>query len=317
MLEIEKPAIVCGENNDSSYGKYTLGPLERGYGTTLGNSLRRVMLSSLPGVAVKWIKIDGVMHRFSTIPGVRETVIDMILNLKGLRAQMLSDDEKILRIEHEGSGIITAGDIICGSDVSIINEDMYICTCETDAKLEMEIAITTGRGYTPADVNKEESDKSGVLGILFVDSIFTPVKKVNFTVEKARIGHNTNYDELIIEVWTDGTIRPDEAIALSAKIMNEHLNLFIDMTDTIGDVEIMVEKEDDIKEKVLEMTIEELDLSVRSYNCLKRASINTVEELTEYSESEMLRVRNLGKKSLDEVKAKLEELDLGLKLGDE
>ncbi len=317
MLEIEKPTIMCGEKNDSSYGKYTLGPLERGYGTTLGNSLRRVLLSSLPGVAVKWVKIDGVMHRFSTITGVRETVIDMILNLKGLRAQILSDDEdKILKIEHEGEGIITAGDIICDSDVTITNEDMYICTCETDAKLNMEIAITRGRGYVPSDVNKSEAEDA-TIGILFVDSIFTPVKKVNFYVEKARVGHNTNYDELVIEVWTDGTIRPDEAIALSAKIMNEHLNLFIDMTDSISEVEIMVEKEDDIKEKVLEMSIDELDLSVRSYNCLKRASINTVEELTKYSEAEMLKVRNLGKKSLDEVKAKLEELDLGLKLGDE
>ncbi len=318
MLEIEKPAIACGENNDSSYGKYTLGPLERGYGTTLGNSLRRVLLSSLPGVAVKWIKIDGVMHRFSTITGIRETVIDMILNLKGLRAQILSsDDEKILRIEHEGEGIITAGDIICDGDVDIINEDMYICTCEVDAKLNMEIAITKGRGYVPVDVNKEEYSDEATIGTLFVDSIFTPVKKVNFSVEKARVGHSTNFDELIIEVWTDGTIRPDEAIALSAKIMNEHLNLFIDMTDTMSEVEIMVEKEDDVKEKVLEMTIEELDLSVRSYNCLKRASINTVEELTKYSESEMLKVRNLGKKSLDEVKYKLDELELGLKLGDE
>ncbi len=317
MLEIEKPTIVCGEENNGSYGKYTLGPLERGYGTTLGNSLRRVLLSSLPGTAVKWIKIEGVLHRFSTIKGIRETVIDIILNLKGLRANILSDeDTKILKIRHEGDGVVTAGDIICDSEVNIINEDMYICTSEVDGKLDMEIAITKGRGYVPEERHKQEAEDD-TIGVLYVDSIFTPVKKVNFSVSRARVGQNTNYDELEIEVLTDGTIRPDEAISLSAKIMNEHLNLFIDMTESMSQVEIMVEKEDGVKEKVLEMTIEELDLSVRSYNCLKRNKINTVEQLTEFTEQEMLQVRNLGKKSLDEVKKKLEELDLGLRTSDE
>lgn len=317
MLEIEKPMIVCGEENDGSYGKYTLGPLERGYGTTLGNSLRRVLLSSLPGTAVKWIKIDGVLHRFSTIKGIRETVIDIILNLKSLRANILSDEEtKVLRIQYSGEGVITAGDIICDSDVKIVNEDMYICTSEVDGKLDMEIAITKGRGYVPEEVHKHEAEDD-TIGVLYVDSIFTPVKKVNFSVARARVGQNTDYDELVIEVLTDGTIRPDEAIALSAKIMNEHLNLFIDMTDSMSQVEIMVEKEDDVKEKVLEMTIEELDLSVRSYNCLKRNKVNTVEQLTQFSEQDMLQFKNLGKKSLDEVKSKLEELELGLKPSEE
>lgn len=318
MLEIEKPAIVSGENNDSSYGKFTLSPLERGYGTTLGSSLRRVLLSSLPGTAVKWVKIEGVLHRFSTIKGIRETVIDIILNLKGLRCKILSSDEtKILRIDHKGKGVITAGDIICDSDVQIISEDLYIASSESDGSLVMEIAVTKGRGYVSEEMHKSEIDANSSIGVLYVDSIFTPVKKVNFTVGRARIGQNTDFDELTIEVETDGTIKPDEALALSAKIMNEHLNLFIDMTDSIGNVEIMVEKEDDVNEKVLEMTVEELDLSVRSYNCLKRNSINTVEQLTQLTEAEMLQVRNLGKKSLDEVKYKLEELGLGLKESDE
>lgn len=318
MLEIEKPTILCGEDNDGYYGKYTLGPLERGYGSTLGNSLRRVLLSSLPGTAVKWIKIDGIQHRFSTIKGIKETVIDIILNLKGLRSVIHSDDEtKVLRIVHEGEGVITAGDIIADGEVDIVNEDLYICTSEVDGSLDMEIAITKGRGYVPEEIHKQESEEGVSIGTLYCDSIFTPVKKVNFRVDRARIGQSTDYDALVIEVWTDGTIRPDEAIALSAKIMNEHLNLFIDMTDNISKVEIMVEKEDDVKEKVLEMTVEELDLSVRSYNCLKRNSINTVEELTQMSEHDMLQVRNLGKKSLDEVKKKLEDYNLSLKLDNE
>lgn len=317
MLEIEKPAIVHGDNNDGSYGKYTLAPLERGYGTTLGSSLRRVLLSSLPGTAVKWIKIDGVLHRFSTIKGIRETVIDIILNLKGLRANILSDDEtKIVRIEHQGAGTITAADIICDSEVKIVNEDMYICTSEVDGNLSMEIAITKGRGYVSEEMHKQEANDT-TIGTLYCDSIFTPVKKVNFTVGRARIGQNSDFDELVIEVWTDGTIRPDEAMALSAKIMSDHLNLFIDMTDSVRSVEIMVEKDNDVSEKVLQMTVDDLDLSVRSYNCLRRNSITTVEQLTQLTEKDMLQVRNLGSKSLEEVKKKLADYGLSLKESEE
>jgi DNA-directed RNA polymerase subunit alpha len=316
MIEIEKPSIECVEMSDKyTYGKFVLEPLERGYGTTLGNSLRRILLSSLPGTAVKWIKIDNILHEFSTVPGVKEDVVEIILNLKGLSAKIHSDDDtKILRIDVSEPGPITAGDIIADADVEILDTDMYICTLDTHSRLNMEIALGKGRGYVPAEVNKE----AGLpIGIIPVDSIYTPVRKVNFTVANTRVGQITNYDKLILEIWTDGSIKPDEAASLGAKIMNEHLNLFINMTDRISSVEIMVEKEEDKKEKVLEMTIEELDLSVRSYNCLKRAGINTVEELTKRTEDDMMKVRNLGKKSLDEVKLKLAELDLGLKPSDE
>jgi DNA-directed RNA polymerase subunit alpha len=316
VIEIEKPTIECVEMNDeSTYGKFVVEPLERGYGTTLGNSLRRILLSSLPGTAVKWIKIENVLHEFSTIPGVKEDVIEIILNLKGLTAKIVSDeDTKILRIEATEAGPITAGDIIADADVEILDTDMHIATLDDNATLNMEIALAKGRGYVPADQNKE----AGLpIGIIPVDSIFTPVKKVNYSVEKTRVGQVADYDRLVLDVWTDGSIKPDEAASLGAKIMSEHLNLFINMTDAVDGVEIMVEKEEGKKEKVLEMTIEELDLSVRSYNCLKRAGINTVEELNEKSEEDMMKVRNLGKKSLEEVKQKLYDLGLGLRSEEE
>ncbi len=316
MIEIEKPTIECVEmGSDGRYGKFVVEPLERGYATTLGNSLRRILLSSLPGTAVRWIKIENVLHEFSTIPGVKEDVIEIILNLKELFAKIHSDEDvKILRIEASEAGEITAGDIIADADVEILNTDLHICTLEENSRIYMEIALGQGRGYVTAENNKE----AGLpIGIIPVDSIYTPVRKVNFAVDKTRVGKVADYDRLVLEVWTDGTIKPDEATSLGAKIMSEHLNLFIDMTDSVNGVEIMVEKEEDIKEKVLEMTIEELDLSVRSYNCLKRAGINTVEELTNRSEDDMMKVRNLGKKSLEEVKFKLAELDLGLRSEDE
>lgn len=316
MIEIEKPTIECVEmSSDMRYGRFVVEPLERGYATTLGNSLRRILLSSLPGTAVRWIKIENVLHEFSTIPGVKEDVIEIILNLKELFAKIHSDEDvKILRIEASEAGEITAGDIIADADVEILNTDLHICTLEENSRIYMEIALGQGRGYVTAENNKE----AGLpIGIIPVDSIYTPVRKVNFAVDKTRVGKVADYDRLILEVWTDGTIKPDEATSLGAKIMSEHLNLFIDMTDSVNGVEIMVEKEEDIKEKVLEMTIEELDLSVRSYNCLKRAGINTVEELTNRSEDDMMKVRNLGKKSLEEVKYKLAELDLGLRAEDE
>lgn len=316
MLEMQKPSIECVEMNESNtYGKFVVEPLERGYGTTLGNSLRRILLSSLPGTAVKWVKIENVLHEFSTIPGVKEDVVDIILNLKGLTAKIHSDDEmKILRIEATEAGVITAGDIMTDADVEILDTNLHIATLEENSTFVMEIALAKGRGYVAAENNKE----AGLpIGIIPVDSIFTPCKKVNYTVEKTRVGQETDYDKLVLDIWTDGTIKPDEAASLGAKIMAEHLNLFINMTDSIDGVEIMVEKEEDKKEKVLEMTIEELDLSVRSYNCLKRAGINTVEELTEKTEDDMMKVRNLGKKSLEEVKHKLAELGLGLKSDEE
>ncbi|MDK2918810.1 MAG: DNA-directed polymerase subunit alpha [Candidatus Petromonas sp.] len=316
MIEIEKPKIECIDiSDDFTYGKFVVEPLERGYGTTLGNSLRRILLSSLPGVAVKWIKIDNVLHEFSTIPGVKEDVVEIILNLKGLSAKIHSEEEiKVVRIEAQGPGKVTAGDIIADADVEILSTDLEIATLEEGAQLNMEMGLSKGRGYVPAENNKEEGMP---IGVIPVDSIYTPVKKVNYMVENTRVGQVTDYDRLTLEIWTDGSIKPDEAASLGAKIMNEHLNLFINLTEHIEDVEIMVEKEEDKKEKVLEMTIEELDLSVRSYNCLKRAGINTVEELTERTEEDMMKVRNLGKKSLEEVKNKLAELNLTLKPSDE
>lgn len=316
MIEIEKPVIECVElSEDNSFGKFVVEPLERGYGITLGNSLRRILLASLPGTAVKWIKIENILHEFSTVPGVKEDVVEIILNLKGLAAMINSDEDlKILRIEANEPGVITAGDIIADADVEILNTDMVIATLEENSELNMEIALSKGRGYVPSELNKE----AGLpIGIIPVDSIYTPVKKVNYFVDKTRVGQSADYDKLVLEVWTDGTIKPDEAASLGAKIMSEHLNLFINMTDSIDGVEIMVEKEEDKKEKVLEMTIEELDLSVRSYNCLKRAGINTVEELAEKSEDDMMKVRNLGKKSMEEVKQKLADLELGLRHVDE
>ncbi|WP_425445957.1 DNA-directed RNA polymerase subunit alpha [Dethiothermospora halolimnae] len=315
MIEFEKPSIEMIEtNDDNTYGKIVLQPLERGYATTLGNSLRRILLSSLPGAAVSSIKIQGVLHEFSTVPGVLEDVSEIILNIKEIAAIMHTEEPVTLRIEAEGQGKVTAGDIITGADVEIINEDLHIATLEDDGKLYMELEMKKGRGYVGAENNKDESQP---IGTIPVDSIFTPVKKVNFKVENTRVGQRSDYDKLTIELWTDGTITPEEAVSLGAKILNDHLELFIDLTNHVSDVEIMVEKEEDQKEKVLEMTIEELDLSVRSYNCLKRAGINTVDELAQKSEEDMMKVRNLGKKSLQEVEKKLAELGLGLRKSEE
>jgi len=315
MIEMEKPKVDVVElSEDSFYGKFVVEPLERGYGTTLGNSLRRIMLSSLPGAAVTSIKIDGVLHEFSTVPGVKEDIAEIILNLKNLSIRIHGDESKTIRIEAEGEGIVTAGDIIADADVEILNPDLHIATLDEDAKLMIEINVSKGRGYIASENNKTPGMP---IGVIPVDSIFTPVKKVSYFVENTRVGQVTDYDKLIIEVFTDGSIKPDEAISLAAKIMNEHLNLFITLTEHVNDVEIMVQKEEDKKEKMLEMTIEELDLSVRSYNCLKRAAINTVQELIQKTEADMMKVRNLGKKSLEEVQNKLAELGLSLKPSDE
>jgi len=315
MLEIEKPKIEIVEmSEDNTYGKFVVEPLERGYGTTLGNSLRRVLLSSLPGAAISSIKIQGVLHEFTTIPGVLEDVPEIILNIKGIAAKMYSDEPVMLKIEVEGPKEVTAADIITGPDVEIVNKDLHIATVNQDGKLYVELEMIKGRGYTVAEKNKKEGQPIGVIPI---DSIFTPISKVNYKVENTRVGQITDYDKLTLEVWTNGTMKPDEATSLGAKILTEHLNLFIGLTEHVNDVEIMVEKEEDKKEKVLEMTVEELDLSVRSYNCLKRAGINTVEELTQKSEEDMMKVRNLGKKSLEEVQRKLSELGLALRKNDD
>ncbi|WP_366923235.1 DNA-directed RNA polymerase subunit alpha [Metallumcola ferriviriculae] len=310
MLEIEKPKIQCVEiADDNTYGKFVVEPLERGYGITLGNSLRRILLSSLPGAAVVSVKIDGVLHEFSTIPGVREDTTDIILNLKALSVKLHTDEEKTVRIETEGDGEVTAADIIADADVEILNPDLVIATLD-GGRLSMEMSLAKGRGYVPADKNKREDH---VIGVVPVDSIFNPVTKVNFTVEDTRVGQITDYDKLTIEVRTDGSIAPNEAISSSAKILNDHLKLFVTLTENISDEVTMVEKEEEKKDKILEMTIEELDLSVRSYNCLKRAGINSVEELIQRSEEDMMKVRNLGKKSLEEVNHKLDELGLSLR----
>lgn len=311
MIEIEKPNITLVEKNDeNTYGKIVVEPLERGYGTTVGNSLRRVLLSSLPGAAVTSINIQGVLHEFSTIPGIREDVTEIILNIKDIAAIMHVNEPVQLLIDAKGPKEVTAADIITGGDVEIVNEDLHIATLEEGAELIIELEMEKGRGYVGSDRNKKENQ---TIGVIPIDSIYTPVKKVNFHVEDTRVGNRTDFDKLTIEIWTNGTIEPEEAVSLGAKILNEHLNLFISLTEHINDVEIMIEKEEDEKEKVLEMTIEELDLSVRSYNCLKRAGINTVEELTYKSEEDMMKVRNLGKKSLEEVQKKLAELGLSLK----
>lgn len=315
MLEFEKPRIEIEEINENrTYGRFVVEPLERGYGTTLGNSLRRIMLSSLPGVAVSSIKIEGVLHEFSTIPGVVEDVSEIILNLKNLAIKNNSDsmEPKVAYIEFEGEGVVTAGDIKVDPDIEIVNPDLKIATLSggADSKLFMELTITRGRGYVGADKNKS-SDQP--IGVIPVDSIYTPIQRVNFAVNNTRVGQITDYDKLNLEVWTDGTIEPDEAVSLAAKVLNDHLALFIDLSDHAKHAEIMVEKEEDQKEKVLEMTIEELDLSVRSYNCLKRAGINTVEDLANKTEDEMMKVRNLGRKSLEEVLNKMSDLNLNLR----
>ncbi len=314
MIEIEKPKIETVEiSDDAKFGKFVVEPLERGYGTTLGNSLRRILLSSLPGAAVTSIQIDGVLHEFSTIEGVVEDVTTIILHIKKLALKIYSDEEKTLEIDVQGEGTVTAADITHDSDVEILNPDLHIATLGENASFRVRLTAQRGRGYTPADSNKRDDQPIGVIPI---DSIFTPVSRLSYQVENTRVGQVANYDKLTLDVWTDGSTEPKEAIALGSKILTEHLNIFVGLTDEAQHAEIMVEKEDDQKEKVLEMTIEELDLSVRSYNCLKRAGINTVQELANKTEEDMMKVRNLGRKSLEEVKAKLEELGLGLRKDD-
>jgi len=319
MFDFEKPKIDIAEiSEDNRYGRFVIEPLERGYGTTLGNSLRRIMLSSLPGAAVSSVKIEGVLHEFSTIPGVKEDVTEVILNIKQLAIKNNSDssEPKVAYIEFEGEGVVTGADIQADPDIEIVNKDLVIATLSggADSKLFMELTISKGRGYVAADKNKNDDQP---IGMIPVDSIFTPVERVNLVVENTRVGQITDYDKLSLEVWTNGSLSPDEAVSLAAKVLNEHLNLFIDLSENAKNAEIMVEKEDDEKEKVLEMSIDELELSVRSYNCLKRAGINTVEELTNRTPDDMMKVRNLGRKSLEEVLQKLNELGLQLKPNDE
>ncbi|MBC3888726.1 DNA-directed RNA polymerase subunit alpha [Acetobacterium paludosum] len=310
MIEFEKPVIeIVDKKDDETYGRFVIEPLERGYGTTLGNSLRRIMLSSLPGVAVTSVKIEGVLHEFSTIPGVKEDVIEVLLNLKGLAAEIYSDEPKVIYIEASEEGEITAGDIIADSDVDIFNPEMHIATLAKGGTLNMEMRIEKGRGYVAADKNKYPGMP---IGTIPMDSIFSPILKVNFLVENTRVGQITDFDKLTIDIWTDGTTTPEEALSLAAKVLSEHLNLFINLTEHATTVEIMVEKEESEKERIREMSIEELELSVRSSNCLRRANIDTVEKLTQRSEEDMIKVRNLGRKSLNEIKHKLAEIGLSL-----
>ena len=313
MIEIEKPKLECVELTEN-YGKFVVEPLERGFGTTLGNSMRRVLLSSLPGVAITSVKIDGVLHEFSTIEGVKEDVTEIILNLKRLCCKLHCEEPKMIIIDATGECEVCAGDILPDSDVEIINPDLHIATLDAGAKLHMEMMLEHGRGYVTVERNKK-ADMS--IGEIATDSIFTPITKVNFTVENTRVGQMTDYDKLNLEIWTNGTIKPDEAASLAGKILTEHLMLFINLTDHVQGVEILVEKEESKKEKILEMNIEDLDLSVRSYNCLKRAGINTVDELVQRDEDEMMKVRNLGRKSLEEVQQKLSALGLSLRTSEE
>ncbi|MBQ5889755.1 MAG: DNA-directed RNA polymerase subunit alpha [Clostridia bacterium] len=315
MIEIEKPNITVECPEDSSFGRFVIEPLERGYGRTLGNSLRRVLLSSLPGVAVTSVKIDGVVHEFSTVPGVKEDVTEIVLNIKGINAKLHTDDlPKKVFIDVEGPCEVTAGSIAADADVEILNPDLHIATVGAGGKLNMELTMDKGRGYIPAEQNKQSQT---VIGVIPVDSIYTPVLKVNYTVENTRVGQFTDFDKLIIEVTTDGTLTAQEAVSLGAKVLTEHLNLFVDLSGDAFDGDIIVEKDDKGVSKILEMTIEELDLSVRSFNCLKRAGINTVQDLTEKTEDEMMKVRNLGRKSLDEVINKLADLGFSLCSEDE
>ena len=310
MIEIEKPRIECIESpTDESYGKYVIEPLERGYGTTLGNSLRRVLLSSLPGTAVTSIRIAGVQHEFSTIPGVKEDVTEIVLNIKRIIARLHSDEPKTVYIEASGECEVTAGDIKADSEVEILNPELHIATLGPDASLSIELTVDHGRGYVPADKNKGPQQ---VIGTIPVDSIYTPVLKVNYAVENTRVGNQTDFDKLTLEVWTDKTISPRDAVSLGAKILVDHFTLFTDLSDSIGSRSTVVEKVETQRDKVLEMTIEELDLSVRSFNCLKRANINTVEDLISKTEDEMIKVRNLGRKSLEEVEHKLAMMGLSL-----
>lgn len=308
MIEFEKPNIECIETDDKrNYAKFICEPLERGYGMTIGNSLRRILLSSLPGAAITSVKINGVVHEFSTVKGVVEDVPEIIVNLKSVRLKTFDNDEKIIRIDYKGAGEIKAADIVTDGTVEILNPELHIATTSEDADIHMEMTVSRGRGYNVAEKNKKDSNSIDVLPI---DSIFTPVKKVNYAVENTRVGQMVDFDKLTIEVWTDGSLKPYEALSLAAKVMTGHLELFIDLSETAKNTQIMVEKEESTKEKVLEMPIEELELSVRSYNCLKRAGIMTVEDLAKKTQGDMMKVRNLGKKSLDEVTNKLYALGL-------
>lgn len=319
MFDFEKPNIEIAEvSEDKKYGRFVVEPLERGYGTTLGNSLRRIMLSSLPGAAVSQVKIDGVLHEFSSIPGVKEDVTEIIMNIKSLALKNTSstNEPKVAYIEFEGEGVVTAADIQVNSDIQVMNPELVIAHLNggTDSRLYMELTITKGRGYVSSEKNKTEDTP---IGVIAVDSIYTPVERVNLSVENTRVGQITDYDKLTLDVYTNGTLEPDEAVSLAAKVFSEHLNLFIDLSENAKTAKVMIEKEDNAKEKVLEMSIDELELSVRSYNCLKRAGINTVEELTNRTPEDMMKVRNLGHKSLEEVLAKLKELGLQLNQSEE
>ena len=316
MIGIEKPRIETAElAADGTYGKIIVEPLERGYGVTLGNSLRRILLSSLPGYAITSVKIDGVLHEFSTIPGVKEDVTEIILNLKNVILKIHGEGPKTVYIDASGEGEVLAGDIKCDSEVEIINPEYHICTLDKDAHINMELTVNKGRGYVSAEQNKKLMQP--VIGVIAIDSIYTPILKANYTIDDIRVGQEIGFDKLTLEVWTNGTITATEAVSLGAKFLNEHLALFGDLSGEAYDTEIMVDKGEDAKEKVLEMTIEELDLSVRSFNCLKRAGINTVEDLTNKTEDDMMKVRNLGKKSLDEVINKLHSFGLDLRSEDE
>ena len=318
MFEFEKPRIEIAEiSEDNRYGKFVVEPLERGYGTTLGNSLRRIMLSSLPGSAVSYVKIKGVLHEFSSIPGVKEDVTEIIMNIKDLaiKNNSASNEPKQAYIEYVGEGVVTAADIHVDSDIEILNPELVIATLSgSEARFDMELTITKGRGYVGSDKNKKDDTS---IDVIAVDSIYTPVERVNLTVENTRVGQITDYDKLTLDVYTNGTLAPDEAVSLAAKVLSEHLSLFIDLSENAKSAEVMVEKEDNEKEKVLEMNIDELELSVRSFNCLKRAGINTVEELTSKTPEDMIKVRNLGRKSLEEVLNKLKELGLSLNNGED
>ena len=317
MIEIEKPRIETEElTDDGKYGRFVVEPLERGFGNTLGNSLRRVLLSSLEGCAVTSIKIDGVLHEFSTIPGVKEDVTEIVLNIKSIVPKLIETAPKVVEIAAEGPCVVTAGDIKHDAEVEILNPDLVIAHLADEAKLNIEITIDRGRGYIPGERNKPANGEN-IIGVLPIDSIYTPVLKVNYTVDNTRVGQITDYDKLTFDVWTNGVINAREAVSLAAKVLTEHLNLFVNLSDSVTNSEIMVEKDEKGKEKVLEMTIEELDLSVRSFNCLKRAGINTVEDLTNKTTEDMMKVRNLGRKSLEEVEYKLESLGFTLKKEDE
>jgi len=314
MIEIEKPKIETVEiSDDASFGKFVVEPLERGYGTTLGNSLRRILLSSLPGAAITSVQIDGAQHEFSTLEGVVEDVTTIILNLKKIALKIYSEDVKTLELDVNGEGVVTAADLTFDSDVEVLNPELPIATLNSRGSLYMKISAERGRGYRPAEENNHGDQP---IGVIPMDSIFSPVTRANYQVENTRVGQRANYDKLTFDVWTDGSIRPEEAVSLGAKVLTEHLDIFVGLTEEAQKAEVMVEKEEDQKEKVLEMTIEELDLSVRSYNCLKRAGINTVQELSTKSEEDMMKVRNLGRKSLEEIRQKMDELGLQLRSDD-